>query len=66
MCISIRSILPMSLSPLEIMDSDFLSNLCKANFVSSQILALFTATCLWTWMSLSINIDDLVLGHQLS
>ena len=30
----------------------------KANFVSSEILELFIGTCLWTWMSLVINIDD--------
>ena len=45
MCISIKSG-PMSLSHLEIMELNFLSNLCKAYFVSPEIFALFSGTCL--------------------
>ena len=50
MCISIRSVRPMSILLFEIMESNFLSNLCKADFVSSEILALFSGICVWTWM----------------
>ena len=45
-CFSIKSICPMSLSLLEIMESNFLSNLCKAHFICSEIVALFSGTFL--------------------
>ena len=66
MCISIRSIWPLSLLLFVIMVSLFWSNLCRATFVSSEILALHSGTCLWTWMSLGINTGDLVVDHEYS
>ena len=49
----------------EIMVSHFWSGLCRAAFVFSEILALLSSTCLWTWMPLNINTEVLVMGHKL-
>ena len=55
MCISIKSICPMSLPLFKILGLIVLSKLFKANFVVSEILALFSGTCLCTCMLLGIT-----------
>ena len=47
-CISIKSICPMSLLFFEIIESNFLSILCNAIFVLAAILASVRGTCLLT------------------
>ena len=46
MCISMRSVWPISLSLFEIMVSYFCNSLYKVVFVSYEIFALFNSTCL--------------------
>ena len=56
MCISITSVCHMLLSLFEIMESK--SKLFRANFVISEILTLFSCTCLCTCMLLGITKED--------